>query len=64
MEQYVSFLDDTVLDGVAPLERFFEDRAKMTIPRESLPTSTNVPIEEVTVEQAAPQETCCIPSAA
>ena len=50
MEQYVSFSDDTVLDGMAPLEKFFEDRAKVTIPGESLPAFTNVPIEEVAVE--------------
>ena len=47
MEQYVSFSDDTVLDSVALLERFFED---WNIPGESPPAFTNVATEEVTVD--------------
>ena len=47
-------LDDTILDSVAPLEGFFEDRAKITIPGESPPAFTDVPIEEVAMEKAAP----------
>ena len=54
MEQYVSFSDDTVLDGMAPPEGFFEDRAKITIPGESPPIFTNVPIEGVAMEEVAP----------
>ena len=54
MGQYVSFSDDTVLDGVAPPEGFFEDRVEITIPGESPPTFTNVLIEGVAMEEAAP----------
>ena len=54
MEQYISFLDDTVLDGVALLEGFFKDMTKITIPRDALPTFTNVPTEEVAIEEVAP----------
>ena len=35
MEQYMSFSDDTVLDGVAPLEGLFKDKAKITVPGKS-----------------------------
>ena len=54
MEQYVSFSDDTILDGVAPLEGFLKDRTEITIPRDTQPTFTNVPTEEVVLEEAAP----------
>ena len=54
MEQYISFLDDTVLDGVAPVEGFFKAWAKITVPGEFLCTFTNAPIEEVTMKEAPP----------
>ena len=54
MEQHVSFLDVTVLDSVAPPKRFFKDWAKITVPGESPPTFTNVPIEKVAMEKMAP----------
>ena len=54
MEQYVSFFNDTILDGVAPLDRFLEDWTRITIPRDAQPAFTDVPTEEVTVEEASP----------
>ena len=54
MEQYVFFSDDTVLDGVTPLKGFFKDQIKITIPGESLPTFTDVPMEEVAMEKLSP----------
>ena len=47
MEQYVSFLDDTILDGVALLEGFFKDQTEITIPEESLPIFTDVPAKRL-----------------
>ena len=54
MELYVSFFDDTVLSSVAPLEGFLEDQPETAIPGSDQPASTDPPIEEATMEEAAP----------
>ena len=54
MEWYISFSDDTILDGVALLEGFLKDQTKLTVPRDALPTFTDVPTKEVAMEEAAP----------
>ena len=54
MEQYGSFSDDTILDGVALLEGFLKGRTELTVPRDALPTFTDVPTEEVAVVETAP----------
>ena len=54
MEWYISFSNDTILDGVALPEWFLKDQTDLTISRDAPPTFTNVPIEEVAVEDAAP----------
>ena len=43
MEQYISFFDDTVLDGVASLEGFLEDWTKTTIPGSGQLASMTLP---------------------
>ena len=54
MEPYVSFPDDTVLDGVASLEGFLKDQPEETIPESALLASPNSPIEEAAAEETAP----------
>ena len=54
MEGYISFSDDTILDGVALPEGFIKDQTELTISRDALPTFTDVPTEEVTVEEQLP----------
>ena len=54
IEWYISFSDDTILDGVAPPEGFLGDQTKITVPRDAQLAFTDVPTEEVTVEEAAP----------
>ena len=54
MEQHVSFSDDIVLGSVALLEGFFRNQAELTISRDGLPTSSDVPTNEVAMEEAAP----------
>ena len=54
MEWYISFSNDTILDGVALLEGFLKDQTKLTIPRDALPAFSNVPTKEVAMEEAAP----------
>ena len=54
MEQYVSFSDDIVLGSVALPEGFFRNQAESTISRDALLASTNVPIDEVAMEEVAP----------
>ena len=56
MEQYISFSDDTILDSVVPLEGFLKDWTEITIPRDAQLAFTDVPIKEVTMEEAAPIE--------
>ena len=56
MEPYVSFFDDTVLDGVAPPEGFLEDQPKTTISVGAQSASTDPPIKEAPMEDAAPVE--------
>ena len=52
MEQYVSFSNDIILDSVALPEGLF--RSQTSIPRDTQPTSTDVPSEEVAKEEVAP----------
>ena len=40
MEPYVSFSDDTILDGVAPLKGFLKHQVEDTIPKSAWPAST------------------------
>ena len=54
IEWYVSFFDDTVLDGVAQLEVFLEDGAETTVPGRTQLASTDTPIKEAAREEAAP----------
>ena len=54
MEWYISFSHDIALGDVALLEGFFRNQAKLTIPRDDLPTSTDVPTNEFAMEEAAP----------
>ena len=54
MEWYISFSDDTILDGVALPQGFLKDWTEITIPRDAQLAFTNVPTKEVTVEEAAP----------
>ena len=54
MEQYVSVFDDIIFDGVVPLERFLEDWTGITVPKNAQLAFTDVPTEEVAVEEAAP----------
>ena len=56
MEPYVSFFDDTVLGGVAPQEGFLKDQSETSIPESAQLASTDLPIEEAAVEEAAPLE--------
>ena len=54
MEWYISFSDDTILDGVALPEGFLEDWTQLTNSRDVPSTFTDVPTQEVTMEKAAP----------
>ena len=54
MELYVSFFDDTILDGVAPPEGFLKDWAQITVPGSAQLASTDAPIKEAAIEEAAP----------
>ena len=54
MEWYISFSDDNVLDGVAPPEGFHRNQTKLTISGDAPPAFTNVPTEEVAIEEAVP----------
>ena len=54
MEWYISFSDDTVMNSVALLEGFLKDQTELTISRDAPPTFTDVPTEEVAMEEAAP----------
>ena len=54
MEQYVSFLDDTILAAMALPEGFFKDQTKITVPGDALPAFKDVPTEEVIMEKVAP----------
>ena len=52
MEQYVSFSNNIILGSVALLQGFFGSQTSFS--RDTLPTSTNVPSEEVTMEEIPP----------
>ena len=45
MEPYISFSDDSVLDGVAPPEGFLKDQPEETILESTWPASTNPPLK-------------------
>ena len=53
MEPYVSFFNDVILGGVVPLEGFLEDQPETTIPGSDQPATTNPPIKEATMGEAA-----------
>ena len=54
LRQYISFSDDTILDGVVLPEGFLIDQTELTISSNAPSAFTDVPTEEVTVEEAAP----------
>ena len=55
MEPYVSFPNDAILGGEAPLEGFLEDHQETTPSRSAQPASANPPIgEAVTWRKQAP----------
>ena len=54
MEPYISFPNDVILDGVAPLEGFLKNQPEKTVPESDLLASPNCPIEEATAEETAP----------
>ena len=54
MEGYVSFSNDVVLGSVVLMEGFFGNCTQLTISRDALPTSTDVPSEEDALEKTAP----------
>ena len=54
MESYMSFSDDTSLDGATSLEGSLEDVTGVAIPRGPSPTSAGTPTEEEATEEAAP----------
>ena len=47
MEPYISFFDDAILDGVAPLEGFLKDQSEESIPESPQPASTNLPLKRL-----------------
>ena len=54
LKPYVSFPNDAILDGVAPLEGFMKDQPEETIPESAPLASPNSPFEEATAEETAP----------
>ena len=52
VEWYISFSDDIVLGSVALPEGFF--RSQTPISKDTPPTSTDIPVEEVAMEEIAP----------
>ena len=53
MEWYISFSSDIVLGSVALLEGFFRNQAKLTVSRNALPASADLPTDEVAMEKVA-----------
>ena len=49
-----SFSDDIILGSVALPKGFFRNHAESTVSRDALLASTNVPTDEVTMEELAP----------
>ena len=56
MEPYMSFSDDAILDGATSQEGCLTDLTGITIPRNTLPTSTSTSTEKEPVEESAPME--------
>ena len=54
VEHNVSFSDDTILDGVVPLEGFLDNQTEETVPRIAQPAFPDVPTKEEPVEEAVP----------
>ena len=62
MEPYVTFSDDTILEGAAPLERSLEGQNRATIPRKTqlapteVPAKETAPMEELVPVKVSPEE--------
>ena len=56
MESYMTFSNDTILDGAASPEWSLEDVTGVAIPRGALPTSVSTPTKEEAAEEPAPLE--------